>query len=43
VNALRSFLVAWTDADSATPRQGAAIAVLLLVLLLAAGLGDGPR
>lgn len=43
MQALRSLLVAWGDKDAATPRQGAVIAGLLLVLLIASGMGDGPR
>lgn len=43
MQALRSFLNAWQDMDAATPRQGAVIAVLLLALLIASGMGDGPR
>lgn len=42
MSALRSLITAWGDKDAATPRQGAVIAGLLLVLLIAAAMGDGP-
>ena len=39
---MRGLLDAWQDMDAATPAHRVLIPVLLLVLLIAAGLGDGP-
>lgn len=43
MNTLRALIDAWQDMDTATRGMRLAMCVALLVLFVAAGMGDGPR